>query len=408
MQLFRAIEESCQDLIYALEAYQDRLCGLAHEENSLGRFLKECGKVDKTRAGKMMTASGKTVCFCAQQRVQLRNPLVRLYQEVETFQYRAVADTLMTIDKMEKSRTAYRGALLWMKDASQQLDPDTYKQLDKFRKVQSHVRRTKARFDKLKLDTQQKIDLLSASRCNMYSYALVGYQNALLQFWEKTSKTMNAVAESFKGYQHYEFNILNELTETSKQLAKETAPDDDLKKIFGEEEDDEDKDKLLFFESEYHDNELKKQIENKSKKANPTKKSKTKHGKKDDSKANQQKDDTLLDLESSSQEAFAKKLTDYSKGNLKDLLTASDLEADDLTVLNDILNAPTTPVIDSSQIANGANTAAQIDSFMPSQLIDLDQVFSNLQLNPIQKVNEDKPKTAKKVIKILFDLKVLI
>ena len=33
---------------------QDRICWLAGEENALGRFLKEHGKSDKTKAGKMM------------------------------------------------------------------------------------------------------------------------------------------------------------------------------------------------------------------------------------------------------------------------------------------------------------------------------------------------------------------
>lgn len=62
-------------------------------------------------------------------------PLHRLYQEVETFRRRAITDTLLTVSRMEKARTEYRGALLWMKDVSQELDPDTYKQLEKFRKV---------------------------------------------------------------------------------------------------------------------------------------------------------------------------------------------------------------------------------------------------------------------------------
>lgn len=61
--------------------------------------------------------------------------LRRLHQEVETFRRRAIADTLLTVGRMEKARTEYRGALLWMKDVSQELDPDTYKQLEKFRKV---------------------------------------------------------------------------------------------------------------------------------------------------------------------------------------------------------------------------------------------------------------------------------
>ena len=37
---------------------------------------------------------------------------------------------------MEKARNEYRGALMWMKNVSTELDPDTFKQLEKFRKVQ--------------------------------------------------------------------------------------------------------------------------------------------------------------------------------------------------------------------------------------------------------------------------------
>lgn len=67
--------------------------------------------------------------------LQLRAPLVRLYQEVEVFRHRAVVDTMITVERMEAARTEYRGALLWMKDVSEVLDPDTSKQLQKFRMV---------------------------------------------------------------------------------------------------------------------------------------------------------------------------------------------------------------------------------------------------------------------------------
>ena len=69
---------------------------MAGEENALGRFLKEHGKSDKTKAGKMMIgwfrcdlddflmwfdlAAGKTMSYCGQQRLAIRVPLVRLYQ----------------------------------------------------------------------------------------------------------------------------------------------------------------------------------------------------------------------------------------------------------------------------------------------------------------------------------------
>ena len=65
---------------------------------------------------------------------------------------------------------------MWMKNVSTELDPDTYKQLEKFRKVQAHVKAGKAKFDKLKVDVLQKVDLLAAARCNMFSNALIMYQ----------------------------------------------------------------------------------------------------------------------------------------------------------------------------------------------------------------------------------------
>ncbi|XP_052721629.1 islet cell autoantigen 1-like isoform X2 [Crassostrea angulata] len=230
LEVFRAIQKSSMGLLRVLEKYQDRLCVLSQDENATGRFLKSQSNLDKTRAGKMMAAVGKSQSFSAQQRLSLRVPLVRLYQEVETFRYRAISDTLMTINRMEAARTEYRGALLWMKNVSEELDPDTYKQLEKFRKVQAQVRKTKAKFDKLKLDVMQKVDLLAASRCNMFSHVLANYQSTLLHFWEKTSRTMTAVAESFKGYQYYEFNIIKELAEPSKKLSEETSKSEPAEK----------------------------------------------------------------------------------------------------------------------------------------------------------------------------------
>lgn len=367
LELFGAIQESCTNLLRVLENYQDRILALSQEENALGRFLKECGKQDKTRAGKMMGATGKTMSYSAQQRLTLRVPLVRLYQEVETYQFRAIADTLATVEKMERSRTDYRGALLWMKDISQQLDPDTYKQLEKFRKVQGHVKRTKMQFEKLKLDTLQKVDLLAASRCNMFSHVLATYQNALLSFWEKTSSTMTSVAESFKGYQHYDFIVVKELQEPSRKLAEEMGngeekPNKD--KESKENKDDTDKDKMLFFESEYHDDEAKRDARSKDKKRKKKDKpspsrpdgpagksgSKEKLDAQPDTKSQGSLDDVpLLSLDDSASEEkpqFASAaVRDAGKSPLwrEDLLThnpeISDLEKDDMTLLSEILTS---------------------------------------------------------------------
>ncbi|XP_039593652.1 islet cell autoantigen 1 isoform X2 [Polypterus senegalus] len=218
LEVFHSIQRTCMELLKVIEHYQRRICFLSQEENELGRFLRSQGSQDKTRAGKMMQATGKALCFSSQQRLTLRNPLCRLYQEVETFRYRAISDTWLTVNRMEQSRTEYRGALLWMKDISQELDPDTYKQMEKFRKVQAQVRLSKTNFDKLKNDVCQKVDLLGASRCNLLSHILTTYQTTLLHFWEKTSHTMAAIHESFKGYQPYEFTTLKSLQDPMDKL----------------------------------------------------------------------------------------------------------------------------------------------------------------------------------------------
>ncbi|KGL82744.1 Islet cell autoantigen 1, partial [Tinamus guttatus] len=226
LELFHSIQRTCMELLKAIELYQKRICFLSQEENELGKFLRSQGSQDKTRAGKMMQATGKALCFSSQQRLALRTPLSRLYQEVETFRYRAISDTWLTVNRMEQYRTEYRGALLWMKDVSQELDPDLFKQMEKFRKVQAQVRHAKLNFDKLKTDVCQKVDLLGASRCNLLSHVLTTYQTTLLHFWEKTSHTMAAIHESFKGYQPYEFTMLKSLQDPVNKLTARAEKED--------------------------------------------------------------------------------------------------------------------------------------------------------------------------------------
>lgn len=157
LELFRSISDSCLHLQRVLDQYQERLCILAQEENSLGKFLRDAGKKNNDASGKHMIAAGKAVSHSSQQRIFIREPLLRLYHEVETFRGQAVSDMRATVSAMEKARTEYRAALSWMKSASAQLDPDTGRGLDNFRKAQRQVRESKKRFDKLTLDVLQKV-----------------------------------------------------------------------------------------------------------------------------------------------------------------------------------------------------------------------------------------------------------
>ncbi|KAJ6221260.1 hypothetical protein RDWZM_007072 [Blomia tropicalis] len=276
LELLKSIDETNQNLLTLLDLYQDRVCALAQEECIIGRFMRECGKVDPSKAGKLMSGSGKTLLFASHQFILLRSILVRAYHDVQTFQYRAVADTFDTVEQMEKSRTAYRAALLWMKDISKQLDPEAYGQMDKFKKVQNHVRKTKKTFEKLKMDSIQKIDLLSASRCNLFSSVFTNYQNNLQTIWDKSSKVMNIFVDTFSNgaTQSYEFQVLKELNDDSCEDRFESF-EAGLKAILAQNNINE-KDMLVFFEADYSDERRTPGSDDKSRSKSPrTKKTKS-------------------------------------------------------------------------------------------------------------------------------------
>ncbi|XP_033007977.1 islet cell autoantigen 1-like protein [Lacerta agilis] len=233
IEVFHSIQVTCTDLLKTIEKYQQRLNDLCEQENELGLFLKLQADRGEAQIDKMTDATGLALCSSSQQRLALCTALSRLGQELATFSRRAVSDTLLTINRMEQARTEYRGALLWMKDASQELDPDTCKQMETFRKVQMQVRNTKAQFDKLKMDVCQKVDLLGASRCNMLSHCLAVYQMTFLHFCEKTVQKMNEINEGFAHLHSYHQNaceqlqkLINQSTEEEKENAEgETTPE---------------------------------------------------------------------------------------------------------------------------------------------------------------------------------------
>ena len=53
---------------YSIQYFKFVFSVLSREENAMGQFLKEQGSLDKTAAGKMMTAVGKAQCYTSQQR----------------------------------------------------------------------------------------------------------------------------------------------------------------------------------------------------------------------------------------------------------------------------------------------------------------------------------------------------
>lgn len=71
-------------------------------------------------------------------RMDTLSPIVRMQQEFATFKASAISDLDYSIRTLEKARTEYRAALLWMKKVSEKLqDPDYRDQLAKFREVRN-------------------------------------------------------------------------------------------------------------------------------------------------------------------------------------------------------------------------------------------------------------------------------
>ncbi|PAV59589.1 hypothetical protein WR25_01852 [Diploscapter pachys] len=144
----------------------------------------------------------------------------QFYQELQVFNERAIVDCTQTVDAAERARTEYRGSLLWMKKTSDELDPDTNRQMEKFREAQTAVRGNKERLDRLKGDVLQKVDLLAASRSNLLAHLLGKYYESLSAFYGNTAKAYTALAANLSVFQHYEFEILTDLIEPSKKVAR--------------------------------------------------------------------------------------------------------------------------------------------------------------------------------------------
>ena len=74
--------------------------------------------------------------------------------------------------------------------------------------MQTQVKRTKLRFDQLKVNTMQKVDLLVASHCNMYSHVLAKYQTAFLLTFERIARRLTAVADSIRACQYHAYTAV--------------------------------------------------------------------------------------------------------------------------------------------------------------------------------------------------------
>lgn len=249
IELFRSLSIGGNKMLKIVELYLERLSVLAENEKSFSSFLCEINLCDGLTE-KYTKVVGKSISYGSKGRELVKPSLSRLAHELATFNSHAIRDAAGTIDLMEKQRTEYRASLSWMKSASANLDPDSNRAIQKFRKTQQMVKQSKQKFEKLEQDCLEKVDLLVAARSNMFSYVLINYQQALMKSFENTIEVFKSAIEFMK------HENKSSLVFYSGSLTKTEIKTEETTK--------EDCNRMLFFNDEYKDEKVEEKQEEQS------------------------------------------------------------------------------------------------------------------------------------------------
>lgn len=158
----------------------------------------------------------------------MQSSLFRIAQEVSTFKTRAIQDSKKTITAMEQNRTQYRAALSAMKSCGGDIDPDTGRGIEKYRQAQQYVRFAKVKFDKYSLACMQKVDLLAAARCNLFSYSLANYHTSWISICQNNVDVLQSNIKAIEPSKHIFGGVLKDLGEADDR--KETKAERSSKK----------------------------------------------------------------------------------------------------------------------------------------------------------------------------------
>lgn len=80
--------------------------------------------------------------------------------------------------------------------------------MENFRKTQSVVRQNKEKFDALKTDTFQKVDVLSQSRTILLTEIARLLFDEIIEFYKQIAQTYNKVEIELSNIDSYEIDIL--------------------------------------------------------------------------------------------------------------------------------------------------------------------------------------------------------
>lgn len=80
--------------------------------------------------------------------------------------------------------------------------------MENFRKTQSVVRQNKEKFDALKADTFQKVDVLSQSRTTLLSDVTRLFFDVINEFYQRSAEAYEQVANDLTNIDSYEIDVL--------------------------------------------------------------------------------------------------------------------------------------------------------------------------------------------------------
>lgn len=92
--------------------------------------------------------------------------------------------------------------------------------------AQTTVKDAKRRFEKLKVDLGEKIDMVSASRCNLLSRSLPNYQKAVLDYNNEAASEFHHLLRNLRMHHHHQYTVRKVLEEI-RDLETEEMPFDE-------------------------------------------------------------------------------------------------------------------------------------------------------------------------------------
>lgn len=94
------------------------------------------------------------------------------------------------------------------------------------------MKESKQRYEKLKIDLGEKIDMVSASRCNLLSRSLPYYQKEILSFYDDAANEFHKILVNLRSHHHHQYKV-RRLAEEIRDLEAEESPFSDESGLLG-------------------------------------------------------------------------------------------------------------------------------------------------------------------------------